>query len=49
VREGSSLVLDRHEQQQRAHGYAPGLRGVLLVYGEERANAALIGELEQDG
>jgi DNA-binding response OmpR family regulator len=43
------LVLDRHEQQQRAHGYAPGFRGVLLVYGEERANAALIGELEQDG
>ena len=43
------MVLDRHEQQQRPYGYAPGFRGVLLVYGEERANAALIGELEQDG
>jgi DNA-binding response OmpR family regulator len=49
VQEGSSLVLDHHEQQQRPRGYAPGFRGVLLVYGEERANAALIGELEQDG
>jgi DNA-binding response OmpR family regulator len=50
VQEGSSsLVLDRHEQQQRPRGYAPGFRGALLVYGEERANAALIGELEQDG
>jgi DNA-binding response OmpR family regulator len=44
------LALDRHEQQPpRLCGYAPGFQGVLLVYGEERANAALIGELEQDG
>lgn len=44
------MVPDPQEQQPwRPHGYAPGFRGVLLVYGEDRANAALIGELEQDG
>jgi DNA-binding response OmpR family regulator len=44
------LALDLREQQPwRPYGYSPGFRGALLVYGEERANAALIGELEQDG
>lgn len=45
------MVPDPHEQQPpwRPYGFAPGFRGVLLVYGEERANSALIGELEQDG
>jgi DNA-binding response OmpR family regulator len=44
------LALEPQEHQPWRHfGNAPGFRGVLLVYGEERANAALIGELEQDG
>jgi hypothetical protein len=40
---------DPHEQYRSRLALAAGCPGVLLVYGEERANAALIGELEQDG
>jgi DNA-binding response OmpR family regulator len=42
------LAHDAHESLRSA-GSASRCPGVLLVYGEERANAALAGELELDG
>lgn len=43
------MAPDPQEQPRNRLESSPGCAGVLLVYGEERANAALAGELELDG
>src|SRR5271154_250901 len=42
-------LVDDHERHPRALELPSRCSGVLLVYGEQRANAALAGELELDG
>jgi DNA-binding response OmpR family regulator len=46
---GKERLAQLHEQHRRALTSPSGHRGVLLVYGDQRANAGLAGELELDG
>ena len=46
---GRKPLADDHEQHQHALEYPGRCPRVLLVYGEQRANAGIAGELELDG
>jgi DNA-binding response OmpR family regulator len=46
---GKEPLADDHEQHQHALEYPLRCPGVLLLYGEQRANAGIAGELELDG
>lgn len=46
---GRKQLADDAHESRRSAGFSSRCPGVLLVYGEQRANAALAGELELDG